>query len=57
MEETIRTELDRQELLNRIKARITKSAIRVCMVKAPHTYMKAVGTHEIVRIIEEELKK
>lgn len=57
MEEVAMTEADRQELLNRIKARITKSAIRVCMVKAPHTYMKAVGTHEIVRIIEEELKK
>ena len=57
MEKNIMTELDRLELLSRIKDRIDKSAIKVSTVKAPHTYMKAVGTNEIVRIIEEELKK
>lgn len=57
MEEVAMTEADRLELLSRIKDRIDKSAIKVSTVKAPHTYMKAVGTHEIVRIIEEELKK
>lgn len=57
MEKNIMTELDRLELLSRIKDRIDKSAIRVSTVKAPHTYMKAVGTHKIMEIIEEELKK
>lgn len=57
MEEVAMTEADRLELLSRIKDRIDKIAIRVSTVKAPHTYMKAVGTHKIVRIIEEELKK
>lgn len=51
------TELDRLELLSRIKDRIDKIAIRVSTVKAPDTYMKAVGTHKIMEIIEEELKK
>lgn len=57
MEEVAMTEADRLELLSRIKDRIDKSAIRVSTVKAPHTYMKAVGTHKIMEIIEEELKK
>ena len=41
-------------LLERLKARITKSAIKVSTVKAPHTYMKAVGTRELEKILEEE---
>ena len=42
-------------LLERLKARISKSAIKVSTVKAPHTYMKAVGTRELEKILEEEL--
>lgn len=57
MKKNIMTELDRLKLLSRIKDRIDKSAIRVSTVKAPHTYMKAVGTHKIMEIIEQELKK
>lgn len=37
------------------KARIEESAIKVSTVKAPHTYMKAVGTRELEKILEEEL--
>ena len=40
-------------LMERLKARIEESAIKVSTVKAPHTYMKAVGTKEIAKIIEE----
>ena len=43
-------------LLERLKARIAKSAIKVSTVKAPHTYMKAVGTRELEKILEEEFK-
>lgn len=39
----------------RLKARIDESAIKVSTVKAPHTYMKAVGTRELEKILEEEL--
>lgn len=42
-------------LLERLKARIEESAIKVSTVKAPHTYMKAVGTRELEKILEEEL--
>lgn len=42
-------------LLERLKARIAGSAIKVSTVKAPHTYMKAVGTRELEKILEEEL--
>ena len=38
-----------------LKARIEESAIKVSTVKAPHTYMKAVGTRELEKILEEEL--
>lgn len=41
--------------LNNKKARIAESAIKVSTVKAPHTYMKAVGTRELEKILEEEL--
>ena len=41
------------KLVERLKARISESAIKVSTVKAPHTYMKAVGTKELERIIEE----
>lgn len=34
---------------------IAESAIKVSTVKAPHTYMKAVGTRELEKILEEEL--
>lgn len=42
-------------LLERLKVRIEESAIKVSTVKAPHTYMKAVGTRELEKILEEEL--
>lgn len=32
-----------------------ETAIKVSTVKAPHTYMKAVGTRELEKILEEEL--
>ena len=41
--------------LDNLKARIAESAIKVSTVKAPHTYMKAVGTRELEKILEEEL--
>lgn len=41
--------------MERLKARIEESAIKVFTVKAPHTYMKAVGTRELEKILEEEL--
>lgn len=41
-------------LLERLKARIEESTIKVSTVKAPHTYMKAVGTRELEKILEEE---
>lgn len=41
------------KVMERLKARIAESAIKVSTVKAPHTYMKAVGTKELERIIEE----
>ena len=44
-------------LLERLKARIAESAIRVSTVKAPHTYMKAVGTRELEKILEEEFNE
>lgn len=48
-------EFQNASLLERLKARITESAIKVSTVKAPHTYMKAVGTRELEKILEEEL--
>ncbi|MDD3229684.1 MAG: hypothetical protein PHE09_10755 [Oscillospiraceae bacterium] len=43
----------RADLKGMLKERIAASAIRVSTVKLPHTYMKAVGTKELDRIIEE----
>ena len=47
--------VENASLLERLKARIEESAIKVSTVKAPHTYMKAVGTRELEKILEEEL--
>lgn len=47
----------RVDLKGRIMERITASALRVSTVKAPHKYMKAVGTRELQRIVEEESEK
>ena len=44
---------EKQDLKERLKAHITESAIKVSTVKAPHTYMKAVGTRELEKILEE----
>ncbi len=44
-------------LLERLKARIAESAIKVSTVKAPHTYMKAVGIRELEKILEEEFNE
>ena len=44
----------RVDLKGRIMERIHQSAIRVSTVKYPHIYLKAVGTKELARIIEEE---
>ena len=46
--------VEKQALKERLKARIAESAIKVSTVKAPHTYMKAVGTRELEKIFEEE---
>lgn len=48
--------VENASLLERLKARIAESAIKVSTVKAPHTYMKAVGTRELEKILEEEFK-
>ncbi len=50
-----RLKVENTSLLERLKARIEESAIKVSTVKAPHTYMKAVGTRELEKILEEEL--
>lgn len=47
--------VENASLLERLKARIEERAIKVSTVKAPHTYMKAVGTRELEKILEEEL--
>lgn len=52
---TMQTAFSHASLLERLKARIEESAIKVSTVKAPHTYMKAVGTRELEKILEEEL--
>ena len=44
---------EKQRLKEQLKARIAESAIKVSTVKAPHTYMKAVGTRELEKILEE----
>ena len=44
----------RVDLKGRIMERIADSAIKVSTVKVPHIYMKAVGTRELAKIIEEE---
>lgn len=46
--------VENASLFERLKARIEESAIKVSTVKAPHTYMKAVGTRELEKILEEE---
>lgn len=43
------------DLLGRLMKRIEESTIKVSTVKTPHTYMKAVGTKELYRILEEEI--
>lgn len=43
-------------LFDRLMARINERAIKVSTVTAPHTYMRAVGTKELERILREELK-
>lgn len=40
-----------------LKERLLERAIRVSTLKKPHTFLKAVGTHEIERILEEEFAK
>lgn len=45
------------ELKERLISRIYESAIKVSTVKVPHTYMKAVGTNELEKIIEEIFKR
>ena len=42
-------------LYDKLMERINQSAIKVSTVKAPHTYLKAVGTKELERILKEEL--
>ena len=49
------TQKKSDDLLDRLMKRIEQSAIKVSTVKAPHTYMKAVGTNELYRILKEEL--
>lgn len=44
---------EKQRFKEQLKARIAESAIKVSTVKAPHTYMKAVGTRELEKILEE----
>lgn len=39
----------------KLMERINESAIKVSTVKPPHTYLKAVGTHELERILTEVL--
>lgn len=55
MNEQIVVNLDefKEQLLNKL----TERAIRVCTVKSPHTYLKAVGTREIEKILNEEFDK
>lgn len=48
--------VENASLLEHLKARVAESAIKVSTVKAPHTYMKAVGTRELEKILEEEFK-
>lgn len=44
---------EKQRLKEQLKARIAESAIKVSTLKAPHTYMEAVGTRELEKILEE----
>lgn len=41
--------------VDELMERINQSAIKVSTVSVPHTYMKAVGTKEIERIVREVL--
>lgn len=50
-------EFQNASLLERLKSRIAESAIKVSTVKAPHTYVKAVGTRELEKILEEEFER
>lgn len=54
LKELERSPSPEERLLDRIKARIAASAVKVSTVKSPHRYMKAVGTRELDRILEEE---
>ena len=47
----------RTDLKGRIMERIAASAIKVSTVKVPHKYMKAVGTRELMKILEEEFER
>lgn len=44
-----------EQVMELHKKQTEESAIKVSTVKAPHTYMKAVGTRELEKILEEEL--
>lgn len=48
-----RNRIDNTSPIELLKERIAASAIKVSTVKLPHTYMKAVGTKELEKIIEE----
>lgn len=48
---------DMSDLIERIKKRIDMSAIKVSTCRLPHTYIKAVGTKELYKIIDEESAK
>lgn len=45
------------DVIERIKKRIDKSAIKVSTCRFPHTYIKAVGTKELYKILDEESAK
>jgi hypothetical protein len=51
------TTVNLDELRKRLLSSLTERAIRVSTLKKPHTFLKAVGTHEIERILEEEFEK
>ena len=45
------------ELKEKLLSSLSCRAIRVSTLKKPHTFLKAVGTHEIERILDEEFEK
>lgn len=51
--------VDLDELKAKLISSLNERAIRVSTLKAPHTFLKAVGTHEIERVVNslfDELK-